>query len=129
MELTVVGAVVGVVLVGLLWTALADATQTRAERTPDAAASTVVFRTGMRGDADARDLRLAAGDTWETCRGSTTAKNEYATLNRLEDTVYAAVVRPALSSHDLVRLRGCIEDASTHRAAARVLGKGQAALR
>ncbi|MEU7029223.1 hypothetical protein AB0A60_21365 [Streptomyces sp. NPDC046275] len=125
--LTVAAALAGGVVAAVLFTVLADATQTRPERRPDSAASTVVFRIEMRGAPSPQDLRLAAGDLWETCRRSTAARNERAALSRLEDTVYAGVIRPALPAHDLMRLRGCIEDATTERAAARVLGEGQAA--
>ncbi|WFB11284.1 hypothetical protein LRS74_32795 [Streptomyces sp. LX-29] len=119
-------AVAAVVLLTLMREELADATQTRPEATPDAAASTVVFRIEMRGDETPEARELAAGDLWQTCRRSTAAQNDRAFLQGLEDEVYAGVIRPALTPHDLMRLRGCIEDASTNRATASVLGEGQA---
>ncbi|MEU6350459.1 hypothetical protein ABZ896_14160 [Streptomyces sp. NPDC047072] len=119
-------AVAGLVLVPVLWTALADATQTRAEETPDAAGTTMVFRVETTAAGGDTALRLAAQDLWETCRRSTAAQNDRATLSRLEDGVYSAVIRPALPDHDVMRLRGCIEDASTNRTSAVVLGEGQA---
>lgn len=119
-------AVAAVPLLMLMRSSLADATQTRPEPTPDAAATTVVFRIEMRGEETREAQELAAGDLWQTCRRSTAAQNDRAFLQRLEDEVYAGVVRPALPPHDLMRLRGCIEDASTNRATASVLGEGQA---
>ncbi|WKX69063.1 hypothetical protein [Streptomyces sp. XD-27] len=123
---TAATAVAGVALVPLMWDGLADATQTRQEALPDAAATTVVFRIEMRGEPTPEALELAAGDLWQTCRRSTAAQNDRSALQRLESDVYAGVIRPALPPHDLMRLRGCIEDASTHRATATVLGEGQA---
>lgn len=113
-------------LVPVLWSALADATQTREQDTPDAAATTVVFKVEFKGDGGDSAVQLAAQDLWETCRRSTAAQNDKATLSRLDGDVYSAVVRPALASHDVMRLRGCIEDASTNRTTATVLGDGEA---
>ncbi|MFK4104795.1 hypothetical protein ACI2L1_32940 [Streptomyces sp. NPDC019531] len=39
------------------------------------------------------------------------------------------MIRPALPEHDVMRLRGCIEDASTNRPSAVLLGESQAAAR
>lgn len=119
-------AVGGLLLVPVLWTVLADATQTRAQKTPDAASTTMVFRVEVRGDQNDTAVGLAAKDLWETCRRSTAAQNDNATLSRMDDGVYAGVIRPALPSHDVMRLRGCIEDAGTNRTTAAVLGEGQA---
>ncbi|WP_230396390.1 hypothetical protein [Streptomyces blattellae] len=124
--LAVATAVVGILMVPLLWNALADATQTRAEQSPDAAATTMVFQLDTHGDQSPEAVRLAANDLWETCRRSTAAQNDNATLHRMRDGVYAGVVRPALPEHDVMRLRGCIEDAGTNRTSAVVLGEGQA---
>ncbi|MFE9443517.1 hypothetical protein ACFYO2_32070 [Streptomyces sp. NPDC006602] len=124
--IAVVAAVAGLVLVPLLWSALADATQTRAEKAPDAASTTMVFRVETRGDQSPQAVQLAAQDLWETCRRSTASENGDATLNRMDAGVYTGVVRPALPSHDVMRLRGCIEDANTNRTSAVVLGEGQA---
>lgn len=120
---TAVGAVL---LVPLLWSALADATQTRAEQPPDAAGTTMVFRVETYGDDSAQAVQLAAQDLWETCRRSTAAANGNAALNRMNDGVYTGVIRPALTSHDVMRLRGCLQDANTNRASAVVVGEGQA---
>ncbi|NGO12754.1 hypothetical protein G5C60_35355 [Streptomyces sp. HC44] len=79
-----------------------------------------------RGDQSPQAVQLAAQDLWETCRRSTAAENGDAALNRLDDGVYTGVVRPALPSHDVMRLCGCIEDANTNRTSAVVLEKGQA---
>jgi hypothetical protein len=40
--------------------------------------------------------------------------------------MFAGVVRPALSDHDLMRLRGCLEDATLERAHLTVVGIGDA---
>ncbi|MFC8198895.1 hypothetical protein ACFWBR_39870 [Streptomyces sp. NPDC060006] len=119
-------AVGGLLLVPLLWSALADATQTRAEQSPDAASTTMVFHVETYGDQSNQAVQLAAQDLWETCRRSTAATNDNATLNRMNDGVYTGVIRPALPSHDVVRLRGCLQDANTNRTSAVVLGEGQA---
>ncbi|QKW06518.1 hypothetical protein HUT18_08985 [Streptomyces sp. NA04227] len=122
-------AAVAVVLLTVLRGGLADATQTRPQERPDAAATTVVFRIEMRGAEPPEALQLAAEDLWQTCRRSTAALNDRAFVQHLEKNVYAGVIRPALPPHDLMRLRGCIEDATTNRATARVLGEGQAGAR
>ncbi|MGW1886904.1 hypothetical protein [Streptomyces sp. NPDC001970] len=119
-------AVGGLLLVPPLWSTLADATQTRPEHAPDAASTTMVFEVETRGDDSLQVVQLAANDLWETCRRSTAALNDNATLNRMHDGVYIGIIRPALPSHDLMRLRGCIEDANTNRTSAVVLGEGQA---
>ncbi|WP_416970987.1 hypothetical protein [Streptomyces sp. 4F14] len=124
--LAVTAGVVGLLLVPLLWTALADATQTRAEEAPHAASTTLVFRVDTYGDHSAAAVQLAAQDLWETCRRSTAAQNADTSLSALRDGVYTGVVRPALPSHDVMRLRGCLEDANTNRTSAVVLGEGQA---
>lgn len=46
----------------------------------------------------------------------------------LADGVCVGVIRPALSPHDVMRLRGCLTDATANRATAKILGDGQAAL-
>lgn len=113
---------VGVMLlVPLLWSALADATQTRPEPAPNAASTTLVFKVETRGARYVADTRLAADDLWQTCRRSTAALNDDADLRQVRGNVYAGVVRPALPPHDVMRLRGCIEDANTHRTSAVVL--------
>ncbi|WP_256259490.1 hypothetical protein [Streptomyces mirabilis] len=124
--LAVAAAVGGLLLVPLLWSALADATQTRAEQPPDAASTTMVFRVETYGDQSTQAVQLAAQDLWETCRRSTAAANDNATLNRMNDGVYTGAIRPALGPHDVMRLRGCLQDANTNRTSAVVLGEGQA---
>jgi hypothetical protein len=120
------GAVAGVVLLvfGVYW--LSDATETREEARPDAAATTVVFQVKVHGTSSSAARELAARDLWESCRRSTAATNTGASLGTLENGVYAGVIRPALSSHDVMRLRGCLSDAVANRARASVLGDGQA---
>ncbi|WP_432194298.1 hypothetical protein [Streptomyces sp. bgisy027] len=124
--LAVATGVGGLLLVPLLWSALADATQTRPERAPEAAVTTMVFRVETYGDQSDQAVQLAATDLWETCQRSTAATNDNATLNRMDDGVYTAVIRPALPPHDVMRLRGCLQDANTNRTSAVVLGEGQA---
>lgn len=113
-------------LLAFLTFALADAIQTRPSSLPDSAASTVVFRVEVRGSDEASARDQAARDFWETCLRSTAVRAEQARLTELEDGVYAGVVRPAHSEHDLLRLRGCLMDATANRAQAMVLGEGQA---
>ncbi|MGI5397428.1 hypothetical protein [Streptomyces sp. CA-251251] len=119
--LSVAAAVGGLLLVPLLWSALADATQTRPEPASHAARTTVTFQVQTRGSQDTGDVRLAADDLWQTCRRSTASTNEDARLTKVRDSVYVAVIRPALPPHDLMRLRGCLQDANTNRTSAVVL--------
>ncbi|WP_329180034.1 MULTISPECIES: hypothetical protein [unclassified Streptomyces] len=120
------GAVAAVALLVFGVRALSDATETRAESRPNAAASIVVFQIEVHGTSDDTARQLAAQDLWESCRRSTAVDNPAASLGRLSGAVYAAVVRPALSSHDMMRLRGCLSDAMANRATATVLGDGNA---
>ncbi|AXK34571.1 hypothetical protein DVA86_19885 [Streptomyces armeniacus] len=123
-----VAAAAGVLLLGLLVGGLADATQTRPEARPDAAATTVVFRVAVRAATPRPYVprELAARELWERCRRSTSVHNEHAALARLDGDVWAGTVRPALTGHDLMRLRGCLNDATANRARAEVLGSGNA---
>ncbi|MCX5316425.1 hypothetical protein [Streptomyces sp. NBC_00154] len=107
----------GLLLIPLLWSALADATPTRPESAPDAVGTTMVFTVETRDG----DVRLAADDLWETCRRSTAAHNDDADLTRVRESVYVGAIRPALPPHDVMRLRSCIEDANTNRVNAVVL--------
>ncbi|MGK5534332.1 hypothetical protein ACSNOC_27660, partial [Streptomyces sp. URMC 129] len=68
----------------------------------------------------------AARALWEGCRRSTSVLREHAPLAGLDSGVFVGVVRPALSEHDLHRLRGCLSDARADRVRAGVLGAGQA---
>ncbi|WP_367125132.1 hypothetical protein [Streptomyces phytohabitans] len=119
----------GVLLAGLLVGGLASATQTRPQARPASAATTVVFRVEVRGGGarteGARE-RLAARELWESCRRATSVSNDHAALAWLDGDVWAGTVRPALTGHDLMRLRGCLNDATANRARAEVLGGGQA---
>lgn len=126
--LTVLGSVAGVALLVYLVYVLSDATETREEARPNAAASTVVFTIRVHGTDNAQTRELAARDLWEGCRRSTSSINPDASLGTLDNGVFAGVIRPALSSHDMMRLRGCLSDASVNRATAHVLGTGQAAV-
>ncbi|MEU2490917.1 hypothetical protein [Streptomyces sp. NPDC007883] len=119
--LTVTVAAASLPLTLVLWSALADATQTRPERTPDASSTTLVFEVATQGEQDSEVVQLAANDLWETCRRSTAARNDKASLQRMGDHLFAGVVSPALPPHDVMRLRGCIQDANTHRTSAVVL--------
>lgn len=119
--------VVGVALLGGLVMGLADLTQTRDENANDSAATSVVVKVDMRGP-DTTDQRrsLAAEQVWERCRDSTSVPLRHATLGDLGDGLYAGVVRPALTDHDRMRLRGCLEDATLERAHLTVVGIGDA---
>ncbi|WP_282792602.1 hypothetical protein [Streptomyces sp. CC224B] len=125
------GVVVGgaVVVAGLLLAlfveTLSDATQTRPGKATGAAATTVVYRVRVHGTDDAHARALAARALWESCRRSTAALNVHAPLARLDGDVWAGVIRPALSEHDVMRLHGCLADATAHRTSAQVLGQGQ----
>jgi hypothetical protein len=123
--------ITGAALLAFLVVGLADATQTRAEEAPDSVATTVVFEVDVRGDETAEARDLAARELWETCRRSTAAANHHATMGALDrdEGVYAAAVGPALTDHDVMRLRGCLNDATANRTTATVLGEGQAAPR
>ncbi|WBB60681.1 hypothetical protein O7599_35155 [Streptomyces sp. WMMC500] len=104
---------------------LADATRTRSQQRPPAAATTVVFEVAVRGSADAAAGRMAARDLWESCRRATRVPARHAPLSRLEGDVWVGSVRPALGDHDRMRLRGCLGDATAERTTAKVLGDGQ----
>ncbi|MFF7159596.1 hypothetical protein [Streptomyces sp. NPDC008139] len=58
--------------------------------------------------------------------GTASSLNPDASLGRLAVGVFVGVIRPALSPHDMMRLRGCLSDASVNRAHAKVLGTGHA---
>jgi len=119
--------VVGVALLGGLVVGLADLTQTRDEDADDSAATSVVVQVDMRGtDMTAQRRSLAAEQVWERCRDSTSVPLRHATLGDLGDGLYAGVVRPALTAHDRMRLRGCLEDATLERAHLTVVGIGDA---
>lgn len=117
----------GVALLGGLVVGLAHFTQTREENANDSAATSVVVRVDMRGpDMTAQRRALAAEQVWERCRDSTSVPLRHATLGDLGDGLYAGVVRPALTDHDRLRLRGCLEDATLERAHLTVVGIGDA---
>ncbi|WP_432043672.1 hypothetical protein [Streptomyces cadmiisoli] len=86
----------------------------------------MVFKIATRGDQSAEARNLAAQDLWQTCRRSTAVRIDNAGLTRVNEDVYAGIINPALGPHDTMRLRGCIEDATTNRASALVIGQGNA---
>ncbi|MEI5102565.1 hypothetical protein RB200_33730 [Streptomyces sp. PmtG] len=114
-----------VLLLALFVDTLSDATQTRPGEDSDAAATTVVYRVDVRGTDSAAARALAARELWESCRRSTASLNVHAPLTRLDGDVWAGVIRPALSAHDVMRLSGCLGDATAHRTRAHVLGETQ----
>lgn len=118
-------AVAAALLLALLVDTLSDATQTRPAKTTSVAATTVVYEVRVRGSDGASARALAARELWESCRRSTAALNVHAALTRLDGDVWAGVIRPALSAHDVMRLRGCLADATAHRTSAKVLGESQ----
>ncbi|MFJ8744243.1 hypothetical protein ACIRL2_33320 [Embleya sp. NPDC127516] len=121
----VAGAVLAAVLLALAVDRLADATESRSEGPPESVASTVVFRVISREEREiAREV--AARELWEGCRSSTGARPEYALLGRLDTDVWVGVVRPALNDHDMMRLRGCLQDTRAFHARAEIVGEGQA---
>lgn len=119
--------VVGLALLGSLVVGVADLTQTRKEAANESAATSVLVQVDLRGtDMTAERRSLAAQQVWERCRDSTSVPLHHATLGDLGDGVFAGVVRPALTDHDQMRLRGCLEDATLERAHLTVVGIGDA---
>lgn len=113
-------AVLGAGVVGL-----ADLTQTRPERESGAAATSVLVKVVLRDDASPARADFAAHQVWERCRDSTSVPLHHATLGELGDNLYAGVIHPALSGHDRLRLRGCLEDTAVDRTHLQVLSIGQ----
>ncbi|WP_405580797.1 hypothetical protein [Streptomyces sp. NBC_01092] len=109
--------VLSVGLVAALVMGLADLTQTRAEEDNEHEATSVLVQVDLRGtDVSAARKALAARQIWEGCRDSTSVPLRHAPLGDLGKGMFAGVVRPALTDHDLMRLRGCLEDATLERA-------------
>ncbi|MFF9778258.1 hypothetical protein ACF1HJ_31945 [Streptomyces sp. NPDC013978] len=118
---------VGVGLLVSLVVGLADLTQTRKEERNGAEATSVLVRVDMRGvPTSAERQSMAASQAWERCRNSTSVPLRRTTLGELGDGLFAAVVRPSLTDHDRLRLRGCLEDADVDRAHLTVVGIGDA---
>ncbi|MFE6332526.1 hypothetical protein ACFVOK_04800 [Streptomyces sp. NPDC057798] len=124
---TVAAGVVGAALLAAMVVALADLTQTRDEQADASEATSVVVQVDLRG-TDMTEARrsLAAQQVWERCRDSTSVPLRHASLGELGDGLYAGVVRPALTDHDRMRLRGCLEDATLDRVHLTVVGMGDA---
>ncbi|WLW55880.1 hypothetical protein [Streptomyces sp. YU58] len=119
--------VVGVALLAALVVGLAELTQTRDEERDESRATSVIVQVDLRGsDTTAERRSLAAQQVWERCRDSTSVPLRHAALGDLGDGLFAGVVRPALTDHDLMRLRGCLEDATLERAHLTVVGIGDA---
>ncbi|MFH8368820.1 hypothetical protein [Streptomyces sp. NPDC018031] len=104
---------------------LADLTQTRPERETKAAATTVLVKVVLRDGEPPVRADLAAHQLWERCRDSTSRLLDNAMLGELDDGLYAGVVHPALTGHDRMRLRGCLEDTSVDRTHFQVVSIGQ----
>ncbi|NUP14620.1 MAG: hypothetical protein HOZ81_00625, partial [Streptomyces sp.] len=118
---------VGATLVGALIVGLAELTQTRAEEANENRATSVLVQLDLRGaNVSSEGKALAAQQIWESCRHSTSAPLRHAALGDLGDGMFAGVVRPALTDHDLLRLRGCLEDATLERAHLTVVAVGDA---
>lgn len=112
-------------LLGALVVGLADLTQTREEEANDSEATSVVVQVDLRGtDLSAARRTLAAQQIWAACRDSTAMPLRHVALGDLGDGMFAGVVRPALTEHDLMRLRGCLEDATLERAHLTVVAVG-----
>ncbi|MGC0332697.1 hypothetical protein RKD23_005687 [Streptomyces sp. SAI-170] len=121
----VVAGVLGTALLGALIVGLADLTQTRHEREDASAATSVLVRIDVRDAGMTPERRaLAARQLWEGCRDSTSVALNRATLGDLGEGLFAGVVRPALTEHDRLRLRGCLEDTALERAHLTVVGMG-----
>ncbi|WP_328497018.1 hypothetical protein OHS59_33100 [Streptomyces sp. NBC_00414] len=120
-------SLVGAALLGVLVVGLADLTQTREEEGKDSEATSLLLRVDMRGtDMTAERQSLAARQLWERCRDSTSVPLNRAGLGELGDGLFAGVVRPALTDHDRMRLRGCLEDTGLDRTHLTVVGIGDA---
>ncbi|MFI6278949.1 hypothetical protein [Streptomyces sp. NPDC050988] len=120
-------SVVGAALAGALVMGLADLTQTREEDAKNSEATSLLLKVDMRGtNMTAERESLAAHQLWERCRDSTSVPLNRATLGTLGDGLFAGVVRPALTDHDRMRLRGCLEDAGLDRTHLTVVGIGDA---
>lgn len=118
---------VGVGLLVSLVVGLADLTQTRKEERNGAEATSVLVKVDMRGvPTSAERQSMAASQAWERCRNSTSVPLRRTTLGELGDGLFAGVVRPSLTDHDRLRLRGCLEDADVDRAHLTVVGIGDA---
>ncbi|GHH85274.1 hypothetical protein [Streptomyces capitiformicae] len=119
--------VVGAALLASLVVGLADLTQTRKEGANGSEATSVLVRVDMRGVPVTNERQsMAASQAWERCRNSTSVPLRRTTLGDLGDGLFAGVVRPALTDHDRLRLRGCLEDADVDRAHLTVVGIGDA---
>ncbi|WP_327730246.1 hypothetical protein OG250_33485 [Streptomyces sp. NBC_00487] len=118
---------VGAALLVPLVVGLADLTQTKREERNEAEATSVLVRVDMRGvSMTAERQSMAASQAWERCRNSTSVPLRRTTLGELGEGLFAGVVRPALTDHDRLRLRGCLEDAEVDRAYLTVVGIGDA---
>ena len=118
---------VGAALVGALVMGLADLTQTREEDAKNSEATSLLLRVDMRGtNMTAERESLAAHQLWERCRDSTSVPLNRASLGTLGDGLFAGVVQPALTDHDRMRLRGCLEDTGLDRTHLTVVGIGDA---
>ncbi|MFE9024088.1 hypothetical protein ACFYNL_36830 [Streptomyces sp. NPDC007808] len=106
-----------VALLATLVVGLADLTQTRKGEANGHEATSVLLRVDLREPrVSAEGRALAARQIWESCRHSTSAPLRHAPLGDLGNGMFAGVVRPALRDHDVMRLRGCLEDATLERA-------------
>ncbi|MEV4034279.1 hypothetical protein [Streptomyces umbrinus] len=118
---------VGATLIGALVVGLADLTQTREEDAKNSEATSLLLKVDMRGtNMTAERESLAARQLWERCRDSTSVPLSRATLGTLGDGLFAGVVQPALTDHDRMRLRGCLEDTGLDRTHLTVVGIGDA---
>ncbi|MET8445726.1 hypothetical protein [Streptomyces sp. NPDC005209] len=122
-----VATLVGAALLGALVVGLAELTQTREERANENEATSLLLRVDMRGSGLTAERRsLAAQQVWERCRDATSVPLNHASLGSLGEGLFAGVVRPALTDHDRMRLRGCLEDTVLDRAHLTVVGVGDA---
>jgi len=120
-------SVVGAALAGALVVGLAELTQTREEDAKNSEATSLLLKVDMRGtNMTAERESLAARQLWERCRDSTSVPLSRATLGTLGDGLFAGVVQPALTDHDRMRLRGCLEDTGLDRTHLTVVGIGDA---
>ncbi|GAA0588314.1 anti-sigma factor [Streptomyces crystallinus] len=122
----VTGFIAGTTALTALVLGLGELTETRPEKHPsDTVATSVVVRLATRGVVGDEYRALLADEIWNRCRHSTAVPLYETTLGSLGDGLYAGAVRPALTDHDRMRLRGCLEDTATDRAYFKVVGMDQ----
>ncbi|WP_217544346.1 hypothetical protein [Streptomyces sp. GbtcB6] len=119
--------VVEVMLLGIVLLGRLTRIEERLRHENDNEATSVLVQVDTRGAGMTGERRaLAAEQVWERCRDSTSVPLRHAALGDLGGGMFAGVVRPALTEHDRMRLRGCLEDITLDRTHLTVVGIGDA---